>query len=85
MTGQAIAPLLIIQRVANKNALASRTIVTGRTSSFNVGNRGDSAGNDGVRPDGYHLGSVDKYGNVSGELEVRVETTVDFHRDSTGV
>jgi len=84
MTGQAIAPLLIIQRVANKNALASRTIVTGR-SSFNVGNRGDSAGNDGVRPDGYHMSSVDKYGNGSGELEVRVETTVDFHRDSTGV
>ena len=82
MTGQVITPLLIIQQVANKSALTSRTTATGRIGSFNVGNRGDSTGNDGIRPGGCHMSSVDKYGGSSGELEIGVETMVNFNRDS---
>ena len=36
-----IAPLLIIQRVAQGSALTGHTITTGHTSLFNVKNRGE--------------------------------------------
>jgi len=78
---QVIAPLLIIQRVANQNALTSNTITSGNTGSFNMRSRGKSTGSNGTLPSGYRMSSVDKYGNNSGELGVGVETTIDLRRD----
>ena len=46
-----IAPLLIVQRVANQSAVTSHTITTGRASSFNVRKQGEPIGGDGT-PDG---------------------------------
>jgi len=42
--GQVIAPLLIIQRVANQSALTSSTIVSGHVNSLHVRSRGVSTG-----------------------------------------
>ena len=49
--GQVIAPLLIVQRVANGSALTSHAVSTGRASSFNVKKHGEPTGSDGI-PDG---------------------------------
>ena len=50
--GQAIAPMLIIQRVANKSALTSNDVVHGCISEFKVKNQEDSTGDDGSLPSG---------------------------------
>ena len=68
--GQAIAPLLIIQRVAKKSALTGHCVVTGHTILFDVGSRGESTGSNGTPSGRYHIGSVDKHGDKSGELGV---------------
>jgi hypothetical protein len=78
---QVIAPLLIIQRVANRKAFTSETIVTGRTSSMNFRNQGESTGGSGTLPGGYPKFSADKHRMNSGELGIGVETTIDFHQD----
>jgi len=77
---QVIAPLLIIQRVANQSALTSNTISAGHTNSFKA-RRGVSTGGSGTLPGGYPMGSADKYENRSGDLGVGVETTIEFNRD----
>ena len=80
MDEQVIAPLLIIQRVANKSALTSNT-VTGRISSFKAGSRGTSMGSSGALPSGDSMSSVDDGQTSSCEFEVGIETTNDFHQD----
>ena len=75
---QVIAPLLIIQRVANQSALTS-TSVTGGVGSFSFRSRGGTAGSSGTLSGGYPM----NYGGGFGkELNVGVETTVDFHQDT---
>jgi len=79
--GQVIAPLLIIQRVANGNALTGPAITTGHTSLFNARGQGEPAGSGGT-----HLGSHLKnlaagYGNNPGEPGVVVERVTDLHPD----
>jgi len=74
-----IAPLLIIQRVASKNALTSDTIAPGSIGSFRAGSRRESTGGGSVLPVEYPMGS--EQGMGTGKLDVRVETLVDFHRD----
>ena len=52
-----IAPLLIVQRVANRSApLTSNTIVTGNISSFHTSSRGESAGGNRTLPSVYPMG-----------------------------
>jgi len=51
--GQVIAPLLIIQRVANRIALTSDTIVSGNIGSFRARSRGESTGGSYALPGGY--------------------------------
>jgi len=78
--GQVIAPLLIIKRVANRNALTGSIIVTGTVSSLKFGNGGGLTG-DGALPGGHSMSTADSCGLNSGELGVGVGTAVDLHRD----
>ena len=74
-----IAPLLIIQRVADQSALTSTTIASRSTASLNIGSsRGKTTNGSGTLAGGY---AMDKYGKGSGDLAVGVETTVDLHND----
>ena len=79
--GQVIAPLLIIQRVADKSALTSDTVVSGHLCSFKAKNRGELTGGSVALPNGNPMDSTDRIGKDSDEHEVGVETMVDFHRD----
>ena len=79
--GQVIAPLLIIQRVANKSALTGNNITSRHLSSFKVRSRGISTGGNITLPDRVPMSSVDGRGVDFGEFGDRDETTVDFHRD----
>ena len=56
---QVIAPLLIIQRAANKSTLKSSTVVFGYLSESNVGSRGMPVAGGGTLPGGDHMGSLD--------------------------
>ena len=75
-----IAPLLIIQRVADQSALTSTTIASRSTASLNIGSRGGKTtnGSGTLAGGGY---AMDKYGGGSGDLGVGVQTTVDLHQD----
>ena len=73
-----IAALLIIQRVANRSALTSDTIVTGNISSFQIGSRGESVGDNHAV---YPMGSADNYGKNTSELGIVVETEIGLHPD----
>ena len=76
--GQAIASLLIIQRVANKSALTSNTIASGHLSSFRARSGERTTGTSGALPSGDPANSVDRRGVTSGELEIGVqETTIE--------
>jgi len=79
---QVIAPLLIIQRVANRRALTSRCVVTGSAASAHYRNSARTEVGGETVPGGYPLKSVHKCEGGSRGLGVRVETTIDFHRDS---
>ena len=59
---QVIAPLLIIQRVANQSALTSHIITTAHASSFNFKRQ----------EDGYLKNSAAEYGKDPSELGVVV-------------
>ena len=76
---QVIAPLLIIQRVANKSALTGNTIASRHLSSFKARSRGMSTGGNVTLPDGGPINSVDSLGVGSGDLGD--ETTTDFPLD----
>ena len=75
-----IAPLLVIQRIANKSALTSNTIASGHLSSFKARSRADVTGGGGTLPSGddYPVSSVDE---PAGELGAGAETTIDLHRE----
>ena len=80
-TGQVIAPLLIIQRVANRSALTSNTIATGHIESFHVGSRWESAGGNLTLPRGSSVSSVDNCTKNTNELgDHAVETKLDLHK-----
>ena len=79
--GQVIAPLLIIKRVADRNTLIGNAVATGNTSSFKIGSQRESKGSGGSLPSDYPMDPVGKFGEGSGELGIRVETAIDFHRD----
>ena len=78
-----IAPLLVIQRIANKSALTSNTIASGHLSSFKARSRADVTGGGGTLPSGddYPMSSVDEPAVTSGELGAGAETTIDLHRE----
>jgi len=79
---QVIASLLIVQRVANRSALTSRTIVTGHESSVIFRSRGQLTDGDGAPPRAYAVNLVDRYGlKNSGEPGVGIEVTIDSRRD----
>jgi len=71
-----IAPLLIIQRVANRSALTSDTIVSGRTDSFHVRSRGVSTGGSCALPGGYTTYSADERGGDADDHMAVVETRI---------
>ena len=77
---QVIAPLLIIQRVADKSALTSDTVVS-RHISFEARSRGEFTSESGTLPGGCRMGLAVRHEKNSGELGVGVETTIDSHRD----
>jgi len=80
MKCQVIAPLLIIQRVANKSALTSDTL-TGTIGSSGARTRWEFMGGSRVYPDDYSMGPVDERGTNPGELGGRVGTANDFRQD----
>ena len=73
MDGQVIASLLIIQRVANKSALTSNTLVTGHLSTFKARGRGGTTDTSCTLPGEDPTISVDRRGVSSGELDVGIE------------
>lgn len=76
--GQVIAPLLIIQRVANRSALTSDTIVTGHIISFHDRGRGESVGG---LPHVPSVSSADNGTKNAAELgDHRVEAKIDLHQ-----
>jgi len=80
-TGQVIAPLLIIQRVANGSAFTGHTITIGHTSLFNARRQGEPTGRDGTPLGSYLKNSAVVYGNNPGSPGVVVEKTTDLHPD----
>ena len=74
-----IAPLLVIQRVADKSALTSDSVASPHSSEFKARNGGQWTGDSGTLPtvDSMHL--ANRKGKNSGELGVGVTTTIDFH------
>ena len=79
--GQVIAPLFIIHRVANKSALTSKSLASGRLSAFKARSRGELTDGSGAVPSGDPASSADERGTNSGEPGVGVETTNDSHRE----
>lgn len=68
--GQVIAPLLLVQRVANHRALTSNTIASGgRIDSFHVRSRRESTGGSRVIPSG----SASNGGRDTVQLVIAVE------------
>ena len=74
-----IAPLLIIQRVADQSALMGNAIVTGYMSSFHVRSRVESISASGVAPGEYLSCPTDEYGMESGGVGVGVGPSIDFY------
>ena len=80
--GQVIAPLLIIQRVANKRGFTSNTITSRHLmSSFKIRSRGMSTGGNVTLPGRNPISSLDERGVNFGELGDGDETTTDFYLD----
>ena len=76
-TGQVIAPLLIVERVANRTALTSDSIVTGNVGTFRTRSRGESTGGSYARSGGQPMCSADSHGKGTGEVGAVAETAVD--------
>ena len=66
--GQVLAPLLIIQRVANKSALTSNTLISGQLSSFKARSGGKSADSGGTLSGRDAMSFVDKDGTNPGKI-----------------
>lgn len=79
--GQVIAPLLITQRVTDKSAFTSDTVVTGRLSSFKARSRGELTDGGVALPSGGPMSSASGNGRDSSEHGVGAETTISFHQD----
>ena len=78
--GKVIAPLFVIQRVANGSALTKNTVASGRLSSF----KGEFVGDNGAHSSGGPVGSVDVHGIPSpSEPVVEIGTTADLRRGET--
>ena len=78
--GQAIAPLLIIQRVANKSAVTNDVIAPGTMSSFRARTRGESTSDNAALPGVNPISSVGERRTDAGEFGI--VTVIDLHRDS---
>ena len=73
---QVIAPLLVIQRVANRTALTSDVILSGpNVDPIRFRNSEESMSGDGTLPDERRLSSVGAHGEVAGGPGVEIETT----------
>ena len=79
--GQVIAPLFVVHRVANKSALTSESLASGRMSTFKARSRGEPTDGSGAVPGGDPASSADERGMNTGEPRVGVETTNDSHRE----
>jgi len=75
-----MAPLLIIQRVANHNALATTAVAPRHIGSSNAGSRGKSTGGTRTPPSWYPMGLPDRYGKSPVGFGAGFETAVDFQR-----
>lgn len=71
---QAIAPFLIILRVANRSTLASNTVASGDLDSIRFESGGQSTGDDGTFPDWTLASSTQVGGEAPGDLGVVVES-----------
>ena len=78
-TGQVIAPLLVIQRVADKSALTSDSVVSAHFSELIARNGGQLTAGGDTLPGGDPMRSANRNEKNSGELEVGVTATIDFH------
>lgn len=78
---QVIASFLITLRVANKSALTSKYVVSGSVGSSNRWSQDLSTVGEGTLVDEYPMSPVGSLRKIPAELEVRVETTVDFCHD----
>jgi hypothetical protein len=76
---QVIAPLLITFRVANRSALTSDTIGSGKVSSVLFGSCEGSTGGIGTCPDRNPADSVVGHGNIRGESSVGADATINVH------
>ena len=74
-----IAPLLVIQRVANKSALTSGVVVSANFSGFKARNGGQWTAGSSALPSGDPMRFAKRNGKNSGELGVGVATTIDSH------
>lgn len=74
---QAIAPFLIILRVAKRRALTSEAVASGNVGSMHFKGPGDSTGGDGTLSDGQPVGSTDPDKETAGELAIGVETAIE--------
>ena len=80
---QVIAPLLIIQRVANQNALTGETAVSAQISEFRARSGGQSTAGSGIILDGDPMRSAYVNGKNYGELEVQYCHECDRYRPDT--
>ena len=78
---QAIAPLLIVLRVANRSALTSDTIVSGTVGSPHFRSQRESMVGVGTHRDGSTTSSVNVYGHIPCEIGVEVQTKIQLHRN----
>jgi len=78
---QAIAPFLIVLRVANRSALTSDTIVSGTVGSTHFRSQRESTVGVGTHSDGSTTRSVNVYGHIPGEIGVEVQTKIELHRN----
>ena len=81
-TGQVIAPLLVILRVADKSAFTSDTGASGLIGSSKTMSWGEFTGGSSTLPGGNTSSSVGRRKVDSYELGIRIETTTDCHEDT---
>ena len=79
-TRQVIATLLVIQRVADKSALNSDSVVSKNFSEFKARSGGQLTVSSGILPGGDPMSSPSMNEKNSRELAVVVTTTIDFDR-----
>ena len=74
--------MLIIQRVADKSALGSRTAAPGRADGFKDWNQGELTDGSYTLPDRHPMGSVGERGiHTASELGFGEDTVIDIHQD----